>query len=311
MKRFYFAIVVCVSCLMAAGADTPVAAPRLGYLYDSTSHGLRAVEGIAGAALLGPVLDPGIEISLAAISPDQRYALAITAEDHKARILALGTDLVTSHGMEGAEWPVDRIALSPTGAAAVLYDASGGMLRIVTGLPYTPGIAREISYSGLERMAISDDGRLVVAASVDPRQPIVLFDQSAGSREIPVSGPISAMVFRPNSHDLLLAAGGLTLVRDADIDARYQSFSERSGSPLAVAFSRQGRRFFAAYSDGTIWSHDLASGESSSVVCACVPTILQSTDGDSVFLLNEPINGPLFLLDGGNNRIVFVAKGDL
>ena len=119
------------------------------------------------------------------------------------------------------------------------------------------------------------------------------------------------MAFRPNSHDVLLAANGLTLVRDPDTDARYQTFGTRSGSPLALAFSRQGRRFFAAYGDGTIWSHDLASGDSSIVVCPCVPTVLQSTNDDSLFLLNVPINGPSFLLDGKNNRTLFVARKDL
>ena len=187
MKRFCFATVL--SCLAAAGADTPLAAPRLGYLYDSASHSLRTIDGIPGASLLGPALDPGFGISAAVISPEQRYALAITAEGHQARILPLGPGLLASYGIEGPQRPVDRIALSPTGASAALYNASGGILQIVTGLPHTPVIAREISYSGLHRMAISDDGHLVLAASVDPGKPISLFDQSTGSREIPVPGP--------------------------------------------------------------------------------------------------------------------------
>lgn len=87
-------------------------------------------------------------------------------------------------------------------------------------------------------------------------------------------------------------------------------FSRTRPILLWLSRSNNGVRFFAAYADGKIRTRDLASGESSAATCPCVPSGLQALDADSVFGLNQAGREPLFLFDGMNNRIVFVARGD-
>jgi WD40 repeat protein len=309
MKSIRCFILVWICSANAVAADT-ISAPRLGYLYDSAKQSLRAIEGIAAASLLGATLDPGINLSDALISADQSYALAVTANDRTARVLPLGLGDLAANRIAGSERPVDRIALSPRGAAAALYNSADGILQIVTGLSDAPTVVREISYPGLALLAISDDAALVLASSSDPSKPVTLFGQSSGPRDIPILGPVSAMAFRPNSHDLLVATASLTLIRNPEADTRYDSFNETDHTAQAIVFSLDGGRLFAAYGDGTIWSYDLTTGNSSRTTCPCIPVSLQPTNGDSVFLLNPPGDSPPFLFDAGKNRTLFVARGD-
>src|SRR5712692_8145017 len=64
--------------LAGANAQTPprVKGPVLGYVWDQGSSGLRPILGIPGSSTLGPLLDLGVSIRLAEISPAQDYALA-------------------------------------------------------------------------------------------------------------------------------------------------------------------------------------------------------------------------------------------
>jgi hypothetical protein len=303
----------CLTLLFASGlvaGEAGISAPALGYLYDPASHTLRAVGGIPGAALTGPALDTGAPIAGAAFSPGQGYALAVDEQSHTARVLVLRTGAATPHPIEGPARPVDRVVLSPTGSSAVLYDAAAGVLQVLTGLPEAPVVAREISLSAAETMAVSDDGCLLLVSSSAASQPVVFLASSA-ARDVPVPGFVSAMSFRPQSHDVLVAADGrITLIRDIATHATYQVFAQQPDSAVALGFSSDGRRFFAAYRDGAIRTYDLASGESRATACACAPTGLFPMQGDSVFRLNELRSGPLFLFDGASNRVVFVARED-
>jgi WD40 repeat protein len=309
MKHAISIALLSLSCLLASQGGTSINAPLLGYVYESGSRTLRSVEGLPGASLLGQALRLEMDITDAVVAPDQSYVFALTAESRAARVLILHAGIVVPRDIAGPSRRVDRIALSPSGACAVLYDASEGILQIVTGLPDKPAVTREISRTSVDYMAVSDDGRVLLVASIEPFHPVLLFDELAQPHEIAFAGAVSAMVFRPQSHDALIAGGSrITLVHDVDAGASYREFDDSSGPPLALSFSRQGRRFFAAYGDGTIRTHDLTSGEWSRMICPCVPTGLQLMNGDAVFRLTQSGSGPLFLLDGANNRIVFAVR---
>ncbi len=287
-----------------------IRAPRLGYIWDSAAQSVRPVEGIPGAALLGQALDLGGQFTRAIICENLSYILAISSRERTPFVLQIGTDGVTSHAIEGAV-PVDRMVLSPSGTSALLYDARGQILQIVTGLPGTPAVTREIRGPVVEAMSVSDDGLLVLLAVGDALEPAFLSGNSEVPSSIPVSGPVSAMALRPHSHDALLAtAGRITWVPSLDTDPSYEAVDEDPSAPLALSFSHHGSRFFAAYTDGRIRARSLVSGDSSVTTCPCVPDRLQPLRGDSVFALNQAGQGPLFIYDSTNNRVVFVGRGD-
>ena len=293
-----------VSCLLAARGETSITTPLLGYVYEASSRTLRAIEGLPGASLLGNALRVEMEIGDALVSPDQSYALALTAEDRTPRVLLLHAGTVIPRVIDGPSRQVDRMVLSPSGACAALYAASEGILQIVTGLPDKAVIAREISSPAVDQMTVSDDGRLVLVSTLDPLAPVLLFDSTTQARTIALPGPVSALIFRPQSHDALItAAGGFTLVHDVSAGASYEEFADPSDPPVALGFSRHGDRFFAAYGDGTIRTYDVTSRAWSKVICHCVPTVFHPMNGDSLFRLTGSDRGPLFLLDGARNKV--------
>ena len=159
-------------------------------------------------------------------------------------------------------------------------------------------------------MAISDDGALVLLALGDTLDPAFLAGDSTMPVTIPLSGPVSAMALRPHSHDALIAAAGqITWLPALDTNPSYQTVYQEPTAPVALYVSRDGSRFFAAYAEGTVRSLS-ASGDASSAACPCVPDRLQPLHGDFLFALNPSGQGPVFIYDGMNNRVVFVARGD-
>lgn len=312
MKGTILTAIFTLSCVHAAQNDSVLGAPLLGYVYDSHSRTVRTIDGIPGASLLGTTFSAGMEISEGAVSPDQSYILVVGAQSHTAHVLIVDGGEVTVRAIAGTSRRVDRIFISPSGLSAVLYGITDGVLQIVTGLPDKPTVAHEIAASAIDTVAISDDGDVLLTACAKLLRPVLVFAASAQSHELPVAGATSAMVFRPRSHDALVAAGGrIILIRNVDdlAAATYQDFDDTSsGPPIALNVSRDGRRFFAGYGDGTIQTRDVASGELFTASCPCHPTGLYPLQGDSIFRLNSSM--PLFLFDAANNKVLFVARGD-
>jgi hypothetical protein len=293
----------------AHGAD--IGTPRLGYVWDSAAQSVRPVEGIPGAAFLGQALDLGGQLTRAVICRNLGYILAISSRERTASVLQIGAGSVTSRVIEGARQPVDRMVLSPSGTSALLYDAREQTLQIVTGLPGTPVVTRSITVPAAEAMSVSDDGLLVLLALGESLDPAFLSGSSEMPSSIPISGPVSAMALRPHSHDALIAtAGSITWVPSLDTDPSYEVVDGDPNTPAALSFSDDGSRFFAAYTDGRVRVRSLVSGAASVSACPCVPDRLQPLHGDSLFALNQPGQGPLFIYDGVNNRVVFVGRGD-
>ncbi len=309
MRRILFNGLLCSAFLLQAwGAD--LKAPRLGYVWDSAAQTLRAVEGIPGAAFLGDPLDLGGQYSQVAVSQKLDYALALSSESHNPVVLQIGADGMVSRAIPDALAAVDRIALSPTGTSALLYAAGKQVLQVITGLPAAPVVAKTFTGIAAGPMAVSDDGSLVLLAVGDALNPVFLAGDSDTPLSLPVSGPVSALALRPNAHGALIASSGsVTLVSGIDSDARYEVLQEDSRPVLAVSFSSDGARSIAVYADGTVSTRTLATAESSVATCPCTPDGLQPLAGRSVFALKQGGPGPLFLYDGLQNRVVFVAGG--
>jgi hypothetical protein len=306
---------ICFSLLFLHSlvADSEVRVPLLGYVYDSGAGAVRAIEGVPGASLLGSALAlDSAPIASAAAAADQNYLLAITSSG-EALLLTPGNGAISAQPIPGATSPIDVFSLSPSGSSAALYNSSADLIQIVTGLPGSPTVAREIGNVGapVDRLAVSDDGKLLLIA-LQGASPVLLAASDGQPLPISVLAPVSAIVFRAGAHDAVLVdtSGRITAVSHLDTSPDYQLVQDASASTVAAGYSRDGRRVFTANADGTIAAYDLSSGDSSNISCSCVPTGLYPMQGDSVFRLNEPSDPPLLLFDGPRNRVVFVVGSD-
>lgn len=290
--------------------------PVLGFVLDSSAHRLRPLLGVPGAAVMGQPLDIDMDIADAALSPRQDYALVLTGNSRDVQLLRLSSGSASLAPIAGVVSAPDRISLSPTGSAAALYCQTTGTVQIVTGLPDAPVLAWEIAVAAggqqVTALAISDDGR-VLAAGLDGAAALLLWTPDGSTASVQLAQGIRAIAFRPRTQDAAAATANNQLFLLADITHNSQPLlaagaDEGIAGPVALAFSSDGQRLFAANSDsGAITTSDLAQGITSTLDCHCQPTGLDRLRGSAVFRLTEA-QSSLLLFDGSTNpsRILFV-----
>ena len=301
--------VVCSVGFAFAGnsTGTNLSGPQLGLVFDRRAGALRPISGIPGAATTGEPLALGFAISRAEISPAQDAALVLNARSSSvALIRASGSDWVTA-SLDGVEPAPDSMAFSPGGSAAALYYVAG-RVQILTGLPATPAVAREIDVSSLPvpitAMAVDDTGSFLLMAAGQA--------ESVSLYYVPVSSSPSLVgSFRSVSSVRLFNAGQQALVTDTLAATVYQvtdpagsavtqvvaSASDGISGLVAADTDATGQRVFAAAGTGTVFILDRSGGPATTLSCACTPTGLFRLAGAATFRLTELAGGPLQVLD--------------
>ena len=79
---------ICFACSLYGQAGKLVA-PSLGFAFDPSSHTLRRIQGIPGAALVGTPVDFGLAVSAAYVAPrlDSAFVLAGDGQLHLFRLV--------------------------------------------------------------------------------------------------------------------------------------------------------------------------------------------------------------------------------
>ncbi len=296
----------------ALGAQQPatVSGPTSGLVYDQTAGVLRPVMGLPGGATLGGGIPLTYPANWVVVAPRLDSAVA-AAQDGSLHFLALGSGGLTEVAVPGIIGVPDSVVYSPSGtAAALLYAAQA---QVVTGFPNAPVLGkvlpldvvpethvRTAARTAIGTVALSDDGAVLLEA----RGGTVRL-AGAGGRSSLINGMMAA--FAPGGHDAAVADGaGVTLVRSVDGAAQRTVLAD-SGvpEPVGLAFSADGTTVFAAVAAGVV-ALGTAGGAPNQVACTCAPAEMAAMG--TVFRLNEPGQGPMWLLDPGNAapRTVFV-----
>jgi hypothetical protein len=299
----------------------------LGFVYDTRISALRPLSGIPGAAVLGAPLDTGTggPIRNAYVAPRQNYAVALTDSGAVVVPFVSGTDpaVMTPLGIDSSAAGI--VAFSPNGAAAALYSANEALIRIVTGLPGAPVLARSVpvgAVSGAIRLlALSNDGAVLIAVthdnSADSTSPdaVIMVANDGTPQNLTSSTHVSALQFAGDAHNLLLTddsddtlsiiqglpdAGAYSVIADAD--------SGISG-PVALNTSSNGNIVVANGRTANILVLDSGGSQLGTYPCLVTPTGLSRLNGNAVFLLNVISNDdPLWLFDGDSAtpRVMFI-----
>jgi hypothetical protein len=183
----------------AASLDTTVDAPSIGYVVYHAPLELRPILGVPGAARLGDPIPLPEGVINVLVAPDHRSAILETESAVGVWTLDSSNPVVWFEAVSKV-----GITFSPSGSAAALRD--GRTVRLMTGLPAAPSIARSVEIpAGVTRMAVSDDGALLLAAvgnelwRIDAVQASLL--PSIGDAEV------RAVAFAPGSHEAVACAG--------------------------------------------------------------------------------------------------------
>jgi hypothetical protein len=291
-------------------SSTPVRGPGLGIIFDPARGGLRPILGLPGAATVGGVLDLGSELTQGWISPRQEYALARLKEGADLILVNFDRDQISVEPLSGAMPGVDRVALSPVGASAVLYNRESRRIQLIRGLPQAHSVVAEVDISNLAgavgAMAVSDDAGAALFFISEGESGAIYSITSGELKWVSAAAEVSAISFLTDVHDALIADRGantVVLVRDVvGAAAKTVLVAEPDGilNPVAAQMSDDHRRVFIANSgSATVSVLDLTGGPMTQIPCSRVPSGLYRLTGSSVFRLTEFSGAPLLLLDGG------------
>ena len=315
------------ACIPAAHAQSSGAfgGYTLGYVFDTRISALRPLSGIPGAAVLGAPVDSGGPVRKAYVAPGQNYAIAFTDSGVVVVQFGSGTDpaVVTPLGVDSSAARI--VALSPNGAAAALYSPNEALVRILTGLPGAPGVARSVAVGAvagsIRLLAISNDAAVLIAvthdSSADSTSPdaVVIVDNDGNGQNLTNSTHVSALQFANDAHDLLLTDDSddtLSIIQGLPDAAAYNVLADGSAGisgPVALNTSLSGNVVVANGRTANILILDSGGSQIGTYPCLVAPTGLTRLNGNAVFLLNVISNDdPLWLFDGDSStpRVMFV-----
>jgi hypothetical protein len=310
MKIFVSA---CLAACALSAQTGKLQGPSSGFVFDGASQVLRRIQGIPGAAVIGPGLDFGFPVAGASVSPRLDAAIVFSADGvpHLFRVSGDAPVETAVAGLSAAE----QVVFSPSGTAAALY--ANDSVQVVKGLPDAPTLGGAVTVHVrskqqrplAESLAISDDGAYLLYAGGGP---VELIGVAGDSRQLTDGGPGALAAFAAGGHDAaVLHAGTLTVFRDVT-GAATRSDVPGLSAPSAVAFAPDANTVFVASERArNVSAVDMGSGSITPLACDCAPTTLSRMG--MLYRLNELSQSPLWLLDASAGpRLVFVpAKSGL
>jgi hypothetical protein len=309
---------VLLAGVAAAQSGTALSGPTMGMVFDSSQSALRLVRGIPGAASLGDAVNPGFALASATVSPRQDYALALRTDDSSVVLVRAGG---ASAAVPGARPAPANVVFSPAGTAAALYDSGVGRVEILTGLPDAAAVQSDIDISALAgpvaALAVDDAGSSLFLAA-GPAEAVSLYriGMDGASQFLAPVRSVAALRLSANGREALLAdtaAGAVYVIRELRGAGHLETIASARdglGAPIAVESDSAGRIFVADQS-GNVTILDRSHGSVVSLPCGCTPAGLFRLAGTAIFRLNEPSDGPMWVLDasGAEARIVAVPPG--
>jgi hypothetical protein len=291
-----------------SGLATPMSQPLLGFAWDQASSTLRQVDGVPGAALGGSAFLRNLGFTAVAIAPNQEIAL-----------LTNGTGILYAVALPPPEPPFAlatglaadvRAAFSPSGTTAVLYSPNANSTFVITGMPTFPEVREVTSLAGVTGIfnaIVSDSGVLLVARASASGVSISTAALDAKLTPVAEVGLLGGMTFLLGTDTAVLTdAENSVLWKVSGIGgpaslALLADASDGLSQPGSVAVSLDGKTAWViAAGSSSILEFSLnAAGRFTHALEAPFPiTAFARLNGGSVFALQGPPRGALFVLDG-------------
>jgi hypothetical protein len=261
------------------------AAPVAGYLLSPGSNEIFPLFASSKAVKLGEAFSSPSTIKRLYLPPRQQYALAEQESGPVAVWSLRSQNLVV---IPGALPHPDSVTFSPRGDSALLYSQASLSLEVITHLPAEPVITKSLTlpFPAFEKLAVSDDGEVVVALLPGGR--LVL----ASGAPVQTSFSARALSFIPKTHSLAIVDTVQKMLLELpDVESSriaYRVLAQNVDADQLMP-TRGGEQILAAnLNRGEIWTIDLRSGQvSQNKVPGSISTLLSLRDGYT-FLLSQP-----------------------
>jgi hypothetical protein len=312
-----------VTSSAASGSASPAAAasaanqPVLGYAWDSSHSGLRAMLGVPGAASLSNNVVRQGSFTSATFCQRKNFALLRNSTGSIYAVSLPGGDPVLLTAQVGAS---EQIAVSPSCSKALIYQPGGSSGVVMSGLPSAPQMETlSFSTSGsIAAAAVGDMGDAALAVVRSDGSTVLQLLLSSGSMSSPLLNlqNYGAMTFVPGGDTILVADAGanqLWMVTPSLPAKQLASANDGISLPLAIASSADGRMAFVANRNGIpLLRVDLVTNTAPArVACACRPSELIPLAGNAIFQISELSSGTIYALDASQAipKTLFIPAG--
>ena len=310
-------------------SGSPIEGPVLGYVFNSVQRTIHPIQGITGAAQVGPAVASDVSFATVAVSPTHTFALGVEAGSGAAYFMELTPGAATTTKVSAVNNGADRIVISPSGTAAVFYDRANREAQVVSGLRGDRKVRGPVALGGvagvISALAVNDAGdAILVGVSEEEGGSLYLAGPSHDLRSLTSMGRVSSVAFLPDSNDAAVAdhdrnevilmtdvvGGGGSTVIGGEQDGVMQS--------SVVAASADGVSILVVSSQrSAIVRLSTSGGLPSSLDCDCRPSNLLPLVGNAVFAVSAASASPLYVYDGDREsngqsepRIVFVPSSE-
>lgn len=277
-----------------------VGVPWLGWVFDAETHAVRPITGIPMSALLGDRID--LEMSSAVGSPEGTFALGVAADGGRVLVVQ-GSGAVE---LAGATANPSRMVMSPRGRVAALYYEDGNRVQLFEGLPLNGHLVHELTVGGTPGTLAVDDAASTVLASTEGG--LFSYKVEQGRQLlVPSNGILEAGFFGGSSDFVAAEIDKVTVLRNG----QKTELAEQEGiiAPANASASGDGRSVIVLLKSGNVVIRNLQTGISATLQCECTPNELTRMRGNSVFRLNSPKDGTIWLLNGDDDepKMTFIA----
>jgi hypothetical protein len=316
-----FLLVATITCALhaetakvkSAAQQSAIRVPLIGFAPMPSSGGLRPVWRTFGADILGNPMTLPSGVNMIVAAPGQQYALAERGDQGELGLIILNevTGVGDFQPVSGALANADRISFSPKGSSAILYASATHRLQVLTGLPVSPRVARNIDGStflaSIVALAVSDDAAVVLAGFSGDIASISLLASDGTVQTVLNAASVAAIRFLPGAHDAIFAdrqANQVMLLSGDSLSPRLLADDAQGVSaPLDVETSTDGTRLYVANSGANnVLTIDLATGNSNAVSCSFAPAAfgrplksvvsVTAHDGNNIWLLDTAATSP-------------------
>ena len=305
-------------------ANAQMSAPLVGLIASHEGPGpakVRPVLGVLGASSVRTAIPLPPDLTLVDLAPQGRWALVQRRWQGLGLVAFTGATPGDILAIDGALPNPDVLSFSPAGKSAGLLFKSRGVIQVLAGLDgATPRVAYQVDFfdpSGVSRIAVSDDGLLVMLLTNGGQ--VYMLSSSMTPLLAYAGSPMLGIAFVPNRSTAIIAdgaAGTLNLARMVRGSPSVQTVTgnlDLTGGEVLVQASSDGASAFALATGGTLaYRVELATGSLQTLTLPATATRLDRLrDGDS-FVFSAAPGRPVWFLTGNGSGLqaVFAANAD-
>jgi hypothetical protein len=290
-----------------------LAQPMLGYAWSSERAVLIPIRGIPGSATVGAPLALGVEIGHATPVDASRVVVSRrVAGDLGIADFATG-HIVPVAGTAGIT--TTRSAVSATGTAVAIHDASGKRIVVLAGLSSGPAVSHDMPLSdpnsSIAHLAVSNDGDTVAYVTDSAPQLVYVWRPDIGTRPAGRIESLSALAMLDG--DRLAVASRDTdqvwIVTGLGATPQWEVLAgpvRSISAPVGLVVSGE-RLSVVNAGSSEVMTFDLKGRYLGTQACDCELTGAYRVR-ESLYRLTDRFDRTLFLFDGrsGFGRIYFV-----